>query len=110
MNVRNNDRRHRKPPLFDGARCYCCYCKRQLDPPQPEKWTSLTFDHIRAESQGGTRKVPSCRKCNFLKDDLTPGEWFWFIQAHPRWWKEFSLPSQVKRIVREHHFAEARRA
>jgi hypothetical protein len=31
-----------KPPMFNGRRVTCCYCKRQLDPPTPEIKTSLT--------------------------------------------------------------------
>lgn len=103
-----------KPPVFHTQRwgthrVTCCYCKRQLDPSEPERPTSLTWDHVRAESDGGWKKVPCCRKCNFLKDNLTPEDWFWFIGVHPRWWKEFHHPAQVARIVREFRFSQAKR-
>lgn len=101
-----------KPPLLYSRergrrRAHCCYCKRDLAPAQPERSTSMTFDHVRAESAGGWKKVPCCRKCNNLKDDLSPEDWFWFIATHPRWRKEFTLCSQVKRIVREFRWAQA---
>jgi hypothetical protein len=100
-----------KPPVFHGPRgCQrvtCCYCKCQLDAPTPERDTSLTWDHIRPESDDGWKKVPCCRKCNFLKDNLPPDDWFWFIATHPRWWKEFANPAQVKRVVREFRFSQA---
>lgn len=98
----------RKPPLINtGKRVHCCYCKRDLTPPQPECSTSLTWDHVKAESAGGWKKVPCCRKCNFLKDNLSPEDWFWFIATHPRWWKEFANPAQVFRVVREFRLAQA---
>lgn len=80
----------------------CCYCKRVLLPTQPERDLSFTFDHVKCQASGGFRKVPCCRKCNSLKDDIAVGDWFWFIDAHPRWWKEFRFTSQVKRVVMEY--------
>ena len=64
---------------------------------------SFTRDHVRAESQGGWRRVPCCRKCNLLKGDLQPGDWFWFIAAWPRWWKQFDTPAQVKVAIRDEY-------
>jgi hypothetical protein len=97
-----------KPPMMNGQRVTCCYCKRQLDPPQPEIPTALTWDHVKPESDGGWKRVPCCRRCNFLKDNLTPPDWFWFIGAHPGWWKHFTHPEQVRTAVREFRFAQAR--
>lgn len=103
-----------KPPLMYSrangtrARANCCYCKRHLDLPTPERSTSLTWDHVRAESDGGVKKVPCCRQCNHLKDNLPTEDWFWFINSHPRWWKEFTNPSQVRRVIREFRFAQAK--
>jgi hypothetical protein len=102
-----------KPPTLYSRergreRAHCCYCKRDLGPPQPEKPTSLTWDHVRAESDGGWKRVPCCRQCNFLKGNTPPDDWFWFIGAHPRWWKEFTNPSQVTRVIREFRFAQAK--
>lgn len=100
-----------KPPLWNtsqGSRhVTCCYCERQLQTRNRDATDGLTFDHVRAESDGGWKKVPCCRKCNFLKDNLPPDDWFWFIATHPRWWKEFANPSQVKRVVREFRFGQA---
>lgn len=100
-----------KPPLWNTAterhRITCCYCKRPLQDRDKNATDGLTFDHVKAESAGGWKKVPCCRKCNFLRDDIEPDDWFWFIATHPRWWKEFALPSQVKRVVREFRFAQA---
>jgi hypothetical protein len=83
------------------SRPYCCYCKRDLLPAEPECGLSFTYDHIRAESAGGSRRVPCCRKCNGLKGDLHPDEWFWFIRAHPRWWKLYDHPNQVRDAIRQ---------
>lgn len=96
-----------KPPMYQGKRVTCCYCKRQLDPTEPERPTSLTWDHVRPESDGGIKKLPCCRQCNFLKDNLQPDDWFWFIGAHPRYYREFANPSQVLRIIREFRFTQA---
>jgi hypothetical protein len=80
-------------------RAHCFYCKRELTPPLPERGTSFTLDHVRAQADGGWRRVPCCRKCNGLKGDLLVDEWFWFIGAFPRWWKLFDTPGQVVRSV-----------
>jgi hypothetical protein len=97
-----------KPPLYRGReRFTCCYCKRPLQVRDKDATDGLTWDHVRAESDGGWKKVPCCRMCNFLKDNNTPEDWFWFIGAHPRWWREFTHPSQVKRVVREFRFNQA---
>lgn len=100
-----------KPPLWRNVtashRMTCCYCNRPLQTRDRDATDGLTFDHVKPESQGGWKKVPCCRKCNFLKDDMLPDDWFWFIDLHPRWWKEFTLPSQVARVVREFRFAQA---
>jgi len=93
-----------KRPRHQG---YCCYCKRQLTPAEPERSTSLTRDHVNAVCLGGGRWVPCCRKCNMLKGDLGTADWFWFIDTHPRWWKRFDTNEQVKRVVREFRFAQA---
>lgn len=95
-----------KPPLINGRRVTCCYCKRQLDATMPEIATSLTWDHVRPESDGGWKRVPCCRRCNFLKDNLPPEDWFWFIGSHPGYWRDFTNPSQVKMTVREFRFAQ----
>lgn len=84
-----------------GAWCY--YCERELTPAGTEKGNSFTLDHVRPESQGGWRRVPCCRKCNLLKGDLDPSEWFWFIRAWPRWWKLFDTPAQVVVAVRDEY-------
>ena len=63
--------------------------------------TSFTLDHVKAESQGGWKRVPCCRKCNLLKGDLEPSDWFWFIGAWPRWWKQFDTPAQVMVAIRD---------
>lgn len=89
-------------------RVRCCYCKRELSPPDSGFSTALTFDHVRAKSQGGVKTVPCCVKCNLLKDNLSVDDWNWFTATHPRWWKEFTVPSQVHRIVREFRFAQVR--
>lgn len=86
---------------------YCCYCRRTLTPAAENKETSFSMDHVIAQSEGGWKRVPCCRKCNLLKDNLPTNDWFWFIGAHPRWWKEFKLPSQVARVVREYRFMVA---
>lgn len=87
---------------------FCCYCKRGLTPAIKELETSFTFDHVKCQSTGGVKRVPCCRKCNLLKDCLSVPDWFWFIRNHPRWWKEFKVPSQVARVIREHRLAEAK--
>jgi hypothetical protein len=50
----------------------CVYCKRNN--------LALTFDHFIPKSLGGTTTVEngrtSCRRCNKLKNDLAPEEWF----------------------------------
>lgn len=98
-----------KPPrLANGRRPHCCYCKRQLDPPVPERPTSLTFDHILAESEGGRYKVPCCLRCNNLKDNLDPQDWFLFIDSTPGWWRTFTNPRQVREAVRELKVAQVR--
>lgn len=79
---------------------YCKYCKRQLTPAEPATGTSFTLDHVRARSAGGWRRVPCCRKCNMLKDDLPMEDWFWFISKFQRWWKTFDSPQQVLDQVR----------
>lgn len=81
----------------------CCYCKRQLTPAQPERGTSFTFDHVRALSGGGWRRVPCCRACNQLKGDLDPADWFWFIRTFKRWWKTFQTAQQVGQAVLDEH-------
>lgn len=96
-----------KPPMWQGRRVTCCYCKRQLDPSVPERPTSMTWDHVKAESDGGVRKLPCCRQCNHLKDNLPVEDWFWFIGAHPGWVKEFKNPAQVRRVIREFRFSQA---
>jgi len=50
----------------------CTYCGDPIDN------FSRTVDHLIPESRGGIRanknKVPSCKSCNQLKDDMTPEE------------------------------------
>lgn len=86
---------------------YCCYCKRQLTPPEPPNGTSFTLDHVKAQSSGGWKRVPCCRKCNMLKDDLPMVDWFWFIANFPRWWKLFDSPVQVLNQVRQEYSRRA---
>lgn len=92
-----------------GTRAHCCYCKRELSPSEPVRSTSFTFDHVKATSLGGWKRVPCCHKCNFLKGDLHLEEWFWFIRhpAHARWWKLFDLPGQVREFVRRERVRRA---
>lgn len=78
---------------------FCMYCKRSLTPARAEMGTSFTFDHVRAQSDGGWKRVPCCRKCNHLKSNLPADDWFAFIRAHPRWWKLFDTPAQVARAA-----------
>lgn len=87
-----------KPPF--PTKTWCCYCKRPLTPAEPVCSTSFTLDHVRAESHGGWKRVPCCSKCNLLKADLPPADWFWFIGAFKRWWKTFDTPAQVLDQVR----------
>ena len=86
---------------------YCCYCKRPLAPADDGGGQSFTLDHVHAKSQGGWRRVPCCKKCNLLKDDLPANDWFWFIGAFPRWWKLFDAPQQVVSAVREEYSRRA---
>lgn len=86
---------------------HCCYCKRQLTPAQPERGTSFTFDHVKAVARGGWKRVPCCRACNALKGDLSVEDWFLFIGAWKRWWKQFQTPAQVLSAVLDLRRAEA---
>ena len=88
-------------------RAYCCYCKRELTPPIPERSTSLTRDHTVPMADGGVRWVPCCLACNRLKGSIALSDWFWFIRRHPRWWKTFRTNAEVSATIREHRFAEA---
>lgn len=92
---------------MNGRRVTCAYCKRQLEATMPEIDLSLTWDHVRPESDGGWKRIPSCRKCNFLKDNLPPEDWFWFIGAHPGYWRQFDHPRQVAGVIREFRFNQA---
>jgi hypothetical protein len=96
-----------KALIHNGRAVTCCYCKRQLQDRDPDATDGMTWDHVKPESQGGFKKVPCCRKCNQLKDDIPTEDWFWFIGTHQRWWKEFTNSSQVKRVIREFRFAQA---
>jgi len=79
---------------------YCCYCKRgPLEPSTSRSNLAFTRDHVNPKANGGGKTVPCCRKCNNLKSDLHPREWFWFIDHHPRWWKEFRNHAEVARVV-----------
>jgi hypothetical protein len=51
---------------------------------------------MRPESDGGIKRLPCCRHCNFLKDNMPPEDWFWFIGANPGWWRTFTHPAQVR--------------
>lgn len=86
---------------------YCCYCKRELSPSNSGRSTAFTLDHVKAESLGGWKRVPCCKKCNHLKDDLAMSDWFWFIQNHPRWWKLYRGPEDVKVTIRAYRFEQA---
>lgn len=90
-----------KRPNPSGA--YCMYCKRPLTPPGERTGTSFTFDHVKAQSLGGWKRVPCCQKCNNLKDNLPMEDWFWFIRSFPRWWKLFDAPQQVVERVRQEY-------
>lgn len=85
------------------GRPYCKYCNRQLIAAELQRSDSFTFDHVRAQEVGGWRRVPCCRKCNMLKDNLPVDDWFWFIGAFSRWWKTFDTPAQVLDQVRAEH-------
>lgn len=95
------------PRYFGEKRPYCCYCRRELTAPEPERSTSLTRDHVHSQASGGMIWVPCCRKCNQLKGDLPIEQWRWFIGHHPRWWKTFDTNEQVRRVIREYIFAQA---
>lgn len=86
---------------------YCCYCKRDLTPAHPIRSMSFTLDHVKAQSEGGRRRVPCCHKCNLLKDNLPMVDWFWFISKHSRWWKLFDSPAQVLDVVRREYSRRA---
>lgn len=53
----------------------CAYCNQ---PPIDDK--SLTIDHVRPKSKGGTDKttncIPACRRCNHEKGSLEWREWY----------------------------------
>lgn len=87
-------------PLRRG-KATCCYCKRELTPALPEKSTSFTLDHVKAESWGGFRKVPCCRKCNQLKSDIDMSQWWWFVKNTPRYWKLYDTTEQVMARIRD---------
>lgn len=93
--------------LRTRPRPYCCYCKRPLAPMHPETGLSQTWDHVLAESRGGTRKVPCCRTCNGLKGDLPTDDWFWFISCHTRWWKLFPNNETVAAVCRQERVRRA---
>lgn len=56
----------------------CIYCKQPVDD------FSRTKDHLIPESKGGCRSkdnaVPSCSKCNRLKEDMTVSEFQKFME------------------------------
>lgn len=79
---------------------FCCYCKRgPLLSTTAKGHMAFTFDHIVPKAANGYRRVPCCRQCNTLKADLQPAEWFWFIDNHPLYWKEYTSPAQVAAAV-----------
>lgn len=88
-------------PLY--GKPHCKYCQRQLEPTNSPRDTAFTLDHVKAQAEGGWRRVPCCRKCNELKGDLPMESWFWFIGAFERWWKTFANHHEVVTAVRQEH-------
>lgn len=86
------------------AKAFCCYCRRPLAGRSSSLGTAFTRDHVFPVASGiKGRWVPACRTCNFLKGDLTPSQWFWFIDHHPRWWRGFTTPQQVSEAVAQRY-------
>jgi hypothetical protein len=84
---------------FD-ARVFCCYCKRTLERHDAGTRLAATRDHVKATALGGRGIiVPCCVACNELKGAIHIGEWWWFIEHHPRWWKLFTSNLQVRQAL-----------
>jgi hypothetical protein len=87
---------------------YCCYCRRPLDRADSGTRLAATVDHVvataRREAKGYDGKgmwVPCCFICNHLKGSLHVNEWWWFINHHPRYWRDFDSEYQVRLILVE---------
>jgi len=86
-------RKHRPPTRPDGKVECCVWCRRQLEAADSTSDCAATRDHNPPRSQGGVGTRWCCKRCNFIKADLTPEQWQVFMAANPRWWK---LPISIK--------------
>ena len=85
----------------------CFYCDRETQTQTQNCGTLRTRDHFWPRSKGGTQCVIACRRCNEMKGDQLPNEFF--DKWHNRWAEMPEWPF-VEKGFHERYMAESGRS
>lgn len=70
---------------------YCYYCGQELF-----QDINKTADHFWPKSLGGYLKVKCCKKCNKLKDNMTPNQWIEYLKTKG---SQYYTLDQINRMI-----------